>query len=314
MVGSSAHHGLSDPADRLPRHMVSTLFDILVSGLILGGLYALVAVGLSLQYGVGRVLNVSHGEFILVGALATWSLFTVWGISPVVALGVITPILFAIGYALDWWLFNDLRESSANEDHFEGRSLLASFGLVFVIQNLMLLSWGGELRGYSYLNIPVVIFGDRYGANRLLALGAAVVLSLLLYLFLKRTKLGKAIRAAAEAPDMAAALGINKRRVLALSFGLGAALAGLAGVLYSMMFLLQPAAGIGLTTVAIVVVVFGGLGSITGGLIGGFALGLVTAVVNFFDPSLSLITFYLIFMLLLVIRPAGIRGRQIHAD
>lgn len=294
--------------------MFANSLDILVTGLILGGLYAMVAVGLSLQYGVGRVLNVSHGQFIMVGALATWSLFTVLGISPVVTLGIITPILFAVGYGLDWWLFNDLRESSVNEDHFEGRSLLASFGLVFVIQNLTLLYWGGQQRGYTYLNTPVVILGDRYGANRLLALGVAVALSLVLYLLIKRTRLGKAIRAAAEAPEMASALGINKRRVLAISFGLGAALAGLAGVLYSMMFLLTPGAGIELTAVAIVVVVFGGLGSITGSLIGGFVLGLVTSVVNYIDPSLSLITFYLIFMLLLLIRPSGIRGRQIHAD
>lgn len=294
--------------------MLSTFLDILVTGLILGGLYALVAVGLSLQYGVGRVLNVSHGQFIMVGALATWSLFTVLGLSPVVALGVITPILFAVGFALDWWLFDDLRESSLNDDHFEGRSLLASFGLVFLIQNLMLLYWGGQQRGYTYLNTPVVILGDRYGANRLLALGVAVGLSLALYLLIKQTRLGRAIRAAAEAPDMAAALGINKRRVLAISFGLGAALAGLAGVLYSMMFLLTPGAGIELTAVAIVVVVFGGLGSITGSLIGGFVLGLVSSVVNFIDPSLSLITFYLIFMLLLLLRPSGIGGRQIHAD
>lgn len=294
--------------------MFANSLDILVTGLILGGLYAMVAVGLSLQYGVGRVLNVSHGQFIMVGALATWSLFTVLGISPVVTLGIITPIMFAVGYGLDWWLFNDLRESSVNEDHFEGRSLLASFGLVFVIQNLTLLYWGGQQRGYTYLNTPVVILGDRYGANRLLALGVAVALSLVLYLLIKRTRLGKAIRAAAEAPEMASALGINKRRVLAISFGLGAALAGLAGVLYSMMFLLTPGAGIELTAVAIVVVVFGGLGSITGSLIGGFVLGLVTSVVNYIDPSLSLITFYLIFMLLLLIRPSGIRGRQIHAD
>ncbi len=294
--------------------MFANFLDILVTGLILGGLYALVAVGLSLQYGVGRVLNVSHGQFILVGALITWSLFTALGISPVVTLGIITPTLFAVGYALDWWLFNDLRESSINEDHFEGRSLLASFGLVFVIQNLMLLYWGGQQRGYTYLNTPVEILGDRYGANRLLALGVAVGVSILLYLLIRRTRLGKGIRAAAESPEMASALGINKRRVLALSFGLGAALAGLAGVVYSMMFLLTPGAGIELTAVAIVVVVFGGLGSITGSLIGGFILGLVTSLVNFIDPSLSLITFYLIFMLLLLIRPSGLRGRQIHAD
>ena len=288
--------------------------DILVTGLILGGLYALIAVGLSLQYGVGRVLNVAHGEFIMAGALVTFSLFTVWEVRPVIALGIVTPALFAIGYALDWWLFNDLRKTSVNEEHFEGRSLLASFGFVFVIQNLMLIGWGGQYRGYTYLNTPVSILGNRYGANRLLALGVAVGVSLLLYVFIKRTRLGKAIRAAAEAPDMAAALGVNKRRVLAISFGLGAALAGLAGVLYSMMFQLSPTTGIELTIVAIVVVVFGGLGSIGGSLLGGFALGLVISLVNFIDPSLSLVAFYLIFILVLLFKPSGLFGRELHAD
>ncbi|MEE9185061.1 MAG: branched-chain amino acid ABC transporter permease [Acidimicrobiia bacterium] len=294
--------------------MIANASDILITGLILGGLYSLIAVGLSLQYGVGRVLNIAHGEFIMVGALATWSLFTVWDVRPVIAFGIITPALFAIGYALDWALFNDLRKTSVNEEHFEGRSLLASFGLVFVIQNLILIYWGGQLRGYSYLNTPVSILGNRYGANRLVALAVAVGVSLLLYVFIKRTRLGKAIRAAAEAPDMAAVLGVNKRRVLATSFGLGAALAGLAGVLYSMMFQLQPTTGIQLTIVAIVVVVFGGLGSIPGSLLAGFALGLVISFVNFLDPSLSLVAFYLIFILVLLFKPSGILGREVHAD
>ncbi len=294
--------------------MIANASDILITGLILGGLYSLIAVGLSLQYGVGRVLNIAHGEFIMVGALATWSLFTVWDVRPVIAFGIITPALFAIGYALDWALFNDLRKTSLNDEHFEGRSLLASFGLVFVIQNLILIYWGGQLRGYSYLNTPVSILGNRYGANRLVALAVAVGVSLLLYVFIKRTRLGKAIRAAAEAPDMAAVLGVNKRRVLATSFGFGAALAGLAGVLYSMMFQLQPTTGIQLTIVAIVVVVFGGLGSIPGSLLAGFALGLVISFVNFLDPSLSLVAFYLIFILVLLFKPSGILGREVHAD
>lgn len=294
--------------------IIDSAADILVTGLILGGLYALIAVGLSLQYGVGRVLNVAHGEFIMVGALATFSLFTVWEVRPVIALGVIAPVLFAIGYGLDWWLFNDLRGSSVNEEHFEGRSLLASFGLVFVMQNMILIYWGGQHRGYTYLNTPVSILGNRYGANRLLALAVAVGVSLALYVFIKRTRFGKAIRAAAESPDMAAALGVNKRRVLATSFGLGAALAGLAGVLYSMMFQLSPSTGIELTIVAIVVVVFGGLGSIGGSLLGGFTLGLVISFVNFIDPSLSIVAFYLIFILVLLFKPSGLFGRELHAD
>ncbi len=293
---------------------MGSVADIVITGLILGGLYALIAVGLSMQYGVGRVLNVAHGEFIMLGALVTFSLFTLWEIRPVIALGIVTPALFAIGYVLDWFLFHDLRKTSVNEDHFEGRSLLASFGLVFVIQNVLLITWGGRISGYTYLNTPVVILGNRYGANRLLALGVAVGVSLALYVFIRRTRLGKAIRAAAEAPDMASTLGVNKRRVLATSFGLGAALAGLAGVLYSMMFQLSPSTGIELTIVAIVVVVFGGLGSIVGSLLGGFALGMVISLVNFLDPSLSIVAFYLIFILVLLFKPSGILGRQVHAD
>jgi branched-chain amino acid transport system permease protein len=294
--------------------MIQNLIDIIITGLILGGIYALIAVGLSLQYGVGRVLNVSHGEFIMLGALATYSLYAVLGVSPLVSIAVISPALFVIGWLLDRTLVNYLRKTSISADAFSGRSLLASFGLLFVIQNLMLLIWGANLRGYTYLTASVSIFGAPYAVNRLLALGVAVGVSLIFYVFIRSTRLGKAIRAAAEDPATAQVIGVNIRQVLAVCFGLGAVLAGLAGALFSLMFELQPSKGIELTIVAIVVVVFGGLGSITGSLIGGFLLGLVTSVVNFIDPSLSLVAFYLIFILLLVFKPSGILGRQIHAD
>jgi branched-chain amino acid transport system permease protein len=294
--------------------MIESAVDIIISGLILGGVYALIAVGLSLQYGVGRVLNVSHGEFIILGALVTFSLFSDMGINPFVTIAVIAPAFFVVGYALDRTLFNDLRRTSISEDAFEGRSLLASFGLLFVIQNLMLIWWGANLMGYNYLSAPVSILGNRYGLNRVISLVVAVTVSLAFYVFIKGTRLGKAIRAAAESPDMAEVLGVNRRRVLGICFGLGAALAGLAGVLYSIMFDIQAGRGIELTIVAIVVVVFGGLGSITGSLIGGFVLGLVTSLVNFIDPSLSLVAFYLIFILVLLFKPSGILGRAIHAD
>jgi branched-chain amino acid transport system permease protein len=294
--------------------MIEGAIDVIITGLILGGLYALIAVGLSLQYGVGRVLNVSHGEFIILAALAAYSLYTVAGINPLVAITFVAPVLFAIGFGLDRTLFNDLRRTSFDEDHFEGRSLLVSFGLLFVIQNLMLLFWGAGLRGISVLSTPVEILGRRYGLNRLITLLVAVTVSIAFYLFIRHTRLGKAIRAAAERPDMAEALGVNRKRVLAICFALGAGLAGLAGILYSMMFEIQASRGIELTVVAIVVVVVGGLGSITGSLIGGFLLGLVISLVNFIDPSLSLVAFYLIFIVVLLVKPSGLLGRQIHAD
>jgi branched-chain amino acid transport system permease protein len=288
--------------------------DIVITGLILGGIYALIAVGLSLQYGVGRVLNVAHGEFIILGALITYSLYTSGGLNPLLAIVILGPTLFLVGYGLDRSIFNELRRSSVNDDAFEGRSLLVSFGLLFVVQNLMLLFWGAGLRGYRFLNTPVELLGRRYGLNRIVALVVAVTVSVGFYLFIRHTRLGKGIRAAAESPDMAEALGVNRRVVLALCFGLGAALAALAGVLYSMMFEIQASRGIELTVVAIVVVVVGGLGSITGSLLGGFVLGLVIAVVNYFDPSLSLVAFYLIFSVVLLVKPSGLLGRRIHAD
>lgn len=292
--------------------MFVNLLDIVISGLILGGIYALIAVGLSLQYGVGRVLNVSHGEFIMLGAFATYSLYVLFGISPLLSIIIVGPVLFTIGYLIHRTIFQYMRNTSASVEAFSGRSLLASFGLLFVMQNLMLIIWGSDLKGYSYLNSSVSIFNTLYAVNRLVALLVAVSVSFAFYIFITRTRLGKAIRAAAEDPAMAQVVGVNIKQVLAICFGLGALLAGLAGVLISLIFELQSSMGLEFTIVAIVVVVFGGLGSITGSLIGGFILGLVTSLVNFIDPSLSLVAFYLIFMVLLLVKPSGILGRQIN--
>jgi branched-chain amino acid transport system permease protein len=290
------------------------LLNILIPGLILGGIYALIAAGLSLQYGVGRVLNVSHGEFIILGALITASLFTTAGINPFLVIVIVTPVFFGIGFGIDRTMFNELRRTSPNDDAFEGRSLLASFGVLFIVQNLMLMYWGPNIIGYSYLTTSVTILGQRYGLNRVTALVVSVVVCIGFFAFIRWTRLGKAIRASAEVPEIADALGVSRKLVMATCFGLGTALAGLAGVLYSLMFDLQGSRGIELTIIAIVVVVFGGLGSITGSLIGGFALGLLISMVNYFDPSLSLVAFYLVLILVLLLKPSGILGRQLHAD
>lgn len=289
----------------------ANVLDILVTGLIIGGLYALIAVGLSLQYGVVRVLNVAHGEFIMIGAFLTFALFTQLGINPFLAGPIVGLVLLVFGYLLHITLFQHLRDTSSSMDLFSGRSLLASFGILFILQNLMLIVWGSTIQGYTFMRTPVSIFGASYSANRLFALGLAIVATLAFYLFIMKTRPGKAIRGAAEDPAMAQVLGVDIRQLLAIAFGLGAFLAGISGVLISMMFELQPTSGLEYTIIAIVVVVFGGLGSITGSLIGGFILGLFTSLVNFIDPSLSLIAFYLIFMLLLLVKPSGILGKEI---
>jgi len=289
--------------------VIVTVLDIVIGGLIMGGIYALIAVGLSLQYGVGRVLNVSHGEFIMFGAFITYSLYLLFGISPLVSLIICGPFLFIIGFILHRTLFQYLRNTSESIDIFEGNSLLASFGLLFIIQNVAILIWKAQIRGYSYLTSSVNLWGAIFPANRLIALLFALVISLAFYIFLTRTRLGKAIRAAAEDSAMAGLMGVNIHRVLAICFGLGALMAGFAGPLISMTYEITPTMGLGYTIIAMLVVVLGGLGSITGSLIGGFILGLIGSIVTYIDAALALIAYYVIFIILLLVRPTGILGK-----
>jgi branched-chain amino acid transport system permease protein len=289
--------------------VLGAVLDVVIGGLITGGIYALIAVGLSLQYGVGRVLNISHGEFIMIGAFATYSLYTVLGINPLISLAICGPALFFIGFFIHRTLFESLREKSESIEAFADSSLLASFGLLFIIQNIALIIWKADIRGYTYLDFSANIFGAVFEGNRLVALLFAVVISLAFYMFLTRTRLGKAIRAAAEDPTTAQVMGVNIHRVLAICFGLGALMAGFAGVLISMMYEMRPTMGLEYTIIAIIVVVLGGLGSITGSLIGGFVLGLIGSIVNYVDPGLSLVAYYLIFIILLLVKPTGIFGK-----
>ncbi|MBN1103850.1 MAG: branched-chain amino acid ABC transporter permease [Deltaproteobacteria bacterium] len=289
--------------------MVATILDVVIAGLLMGGIYALIAVGLSLQYGVARVLNIAHGEFIMLGAFITWSLYTLLGFSPLLSLAFCGPIVFIIGYILYKTLFTRIRTSSATPAAFEGNSMLACFGLLFIIQNVAILIWGADIKGYSYLAFPVSFGGAKFAANRLVTLAFAVVIGLVFYLFLARTRLGKAIRAAAQDPAAAGLMGVNISRVLALCFGFGALMAGISGTLLSMSYKIQPTMGLEYTMIALIVIVLGGLGSIPGSFIGGFLLGLVGSVVTYLQPGLSLVAYYVIFMLLLLAKPTGILGK-----
>ena len=288
---------------------IVTILDVVIAGLLLGGIYALIAVGLSLQYGVGRVLNVSHGEFIMLGAFATWSLYTLFGVNPLLSLVICGPVVFLIGFSLHKTLFRSLLNSSVSLDIFESRSLLASFGLLFIIQNLAILGWGADMKGYSYLAYGVNLGGAIFSANRLVTLLFAIAIGLVFYLFLARTRMGKAIRAAAQDRATAGLMGVNINQVLALCFGFGAAMAGIAGLLLSMSYPINVAMGLEYTIIAFIVVVLGGMGSIPGSFIGGFILGLIGSLVTYFEPSLSLVAYYVLFILLLLVRPTGIMGK-----
>jgi branched-chain amino acid transport system permease protein len=285
------------------------ILDIVIAGLLMGGIYALVAVGLSLQYGVARVLNIAHGEFIMVGAFITWSLYTIAGINPLVSLVICGPTVFIIGYILYRVVFTRLRTSSASQAAFESNSMLACFSLLFIIQNVAILIWGADIKGYSYLAFPVNFGGVIFAANRLVILAFALVIGVAFYYFLSRTRMGKAIRAAAQDTRVAGLMGININQVLALCFGFGTLMAGLGGTLISMSYKIEPSMGLEYTIIALIVIVLGGLGSIPGSFIGGFILGLVGSIVTYIEPGLALVAYYVIFMLLLLARPTGILGK-----
>jgi branched-chain amino acid transport system permease protein len=290
--------------------MLVTLLDVIIAGLLLGGIYALIAVGLSLQYGVARVLNVAHGEFIMIGAFVTWTLYTQFGINPLISLALSGPLVFVIGFLLYKVLFARLRASSATPAAYEGNSMLACFGLLFIIQNLAIITWGAEIKGYSFWAVSVKFAGAVFSLNRLITLGFAVVICIVFYLFLARTRLGKAIRAASQDATTAGLMGVNINQVLALCFGFGAMMAGLGGTLISLSYQIQPTMGFEYTMIALIVIVLGGLGSIPGSFVGGLLLGLVGSIVTYIEPGLSLVAYYVLFMILLLVKPTGILGKS----
>jgi branched-chain amino acid transport system permease protein len=284
------------------------LRDIIITGLLLGGIFALVSVGFSLQYGVGRVLNVAHGEFIMIGAFVTfWLAGSTVGMNPLLTIVVTAPLMFVIGWLVHATLFRQLMRTSPTLDVFEGKSMLASFGLLYVVQNIARIIWGSQTYQVTYLNRTIT--SAQIPLNRLVALGVVIVVSAAFWVFLARTRMGKAIRSAAQDPTTAGLMGVNINRVLAVCFGLGLAMAGIAGTLISTLYSMQTSMGLQYTVIAMIVVVLGGLGSITGAMIGGVILGVVSQVVTYFQPTMTFIAYYLIFIILLLARPKGILGR-----
>ncbi len=250
------------------------LLDVVIGGFTTGGIYALVALGLNLQYGLMRVLNVAHGEFLMLGAYVTFSLHTGWGVNPLLTLLITGPTAFAVGLVLHRLLYAPLLAGEAAES-LESRSLLLSFGLMFVLQNAALLIWSADLRGYSYLAIPLRWLGTVFPANRVLAAAIALALGVAFYLYLRYSLTGKAVRALMQEPEGAQLMGIQTSRIHGLCFGAGIAMSAVTGSLVSMLFELTPFMGLPYTVTALVVVILGGLGNMLGCLMAGLLLGLV---------------------------------------
>lgn len=285
------------------------LLDIIIAGLVMGGIYALAAVGLNLQYGVVRVLNMAYGEFIMVGGFIGFWMFTLYNINPILSLIICIPTMYILGWVVHRFVFQPIRSKSENINKFAGYSILASYGLIFIMQSLAVLAWGGRIKAYSFLSEPVEIFGSIFEANRLVAFAASIVLSLVFYVLLRITRIGKAVRAIAQDAESASLVGINVDSLYGHTFAIGAVLAGMAGVILSTMFPVSATMGFQYTVIAIVIIVLGGLGNILGSLIGGLFLGLIGAVVLTLQPGLVMVAFYVMFLAILLIKPTGILGR-----
>jgi len=279
------------------------------TGLVLGGMYALIAMGLTLQYGVARIMNLAHGELMIAAAFAAFWLFTATGVSPLVGLLLVVPAAFAISWAIYRVLLTPLVRRAPNRDALEVDSILATFGMLFVIQGVMLVMFGGAYYSYSFLAFPVTIAGATVAANRLLALAFAAVIGLALYLYLTRTRLGTAVRAVAVDPSSAPLVAIDVRATAALAFAFGGALVAAGGVLVSMFLTFNANIGVVFTMKALIVVIMGGVGNLLGCLVAGLILGLAeTFVATWVDPGLTLATTYAIFLIILLVRPQGLFG------
>ena len=281
--------------------------ELIASGLITGGIYALVALGLNLQYGLMRILNIAHGEFLMVGAYLTWMAQSTWGLSPLWMIPLSFAAMMALGMAIHALCFRRLSATSPNLDIFEARGLMVAFGLMFLVQNFASYMWGGDLRGYDYLTDPVK-FGDaQFAGNKLLVFGLALVFSLALMLVLRFTLLGKGVRALMQSPTGAQLVGIDTKRLHPLMFGVGLGLSGVAGCLLSMAYTITPSMGEPYTVTALIVITLGGFGSMGGALAGGLLLGVVEALgMHFTNPSLKALLSYGIFIAVLLLRPRGL--------
>lgn len=286
------------------------LLDALISGLTLGGMYALIALGLNLQYGVARILNLSYGEMLIAGSLFAWALHETAGISPLLGLLLALPLAALAGLAIYRLLLVPLVRRATSAAALEADSLLGTFGLLFVFQGLMLVSVGGGYLGYAYLSVPIEFLGITVAGNRLLALAIALALGALAWWLLTRTRAGTAIRAVATDPAAAELVAIDVPRIATAAFVLGTLLAVTAGVLVSMFLTFSVTLGVVFTMKALIVVIMGGIGHMGGTVLAGLMLGLVESLVaTFIDPGLTLAANYALFLAVLLWRPTGLFGR-----
>ncbi len=290
--------------------MPAPIAQSLASGILVGALYGLAAVGLSLVFGVTKILNVAHGELLMLGGYASFWLFTLMGVDPFAGVPLSMFALVLVGLIVYQLLFSRLIKLPT-EDKIRN-SLLIGFGLGLILQNVALRLWTADNRGImtSYAGATLTLLGVRLPYVRVASLVIAFVFLLALQLFLQRTYTGKAIRATAQDWEAATLMGINVQNVYRLSFVLGAALAGAAGTLVAVGYSVEPVMGMHWTLKSLIVLVLGGIGSIAGTLVGGLILGVTESVAALWISNYRHVVGLAIFILVLLIRPQGLFGAK----
>jgi branched-chain amino acid transport system permease protein len=287
------------------------LAQIIVNGLLLGGLYGIASIGFSMVWGVMGIINLAHGSFIMVGAYVSYLAFSRFGIDPFVSVPLSMVTLFVLGYAVQRLLLNRLMRTSLL------LSLVLTFGLDLVLVNLCLLLFSADLRSVntSYSGSSLEIGNFLVPYVRLAAFVLALVLAGGFYLFLNRTKAGQAILATALDKEVARLMGIDPYQVYALTAGAGAALAGAAGSLGSMLFPISPSMGVTFIGSVFVITVLGGIGSIEGAVLAGMVYGLIQSfAASFLGVSYQTLVAFAMFLLILVLRPQGLLGKRFYGE
>ncbi len=286
------------------------LIQTIVNGLLLGGIYAVVALGFSLVWGVMSVINVSHGAFVMLGAFLTYWLFVWFGLDPFLGAPLAMLATFGLGYAVQKYLINLIVRAPIY------MTLILTFGLNLLIVNVALLVWSADLRSVTtpYSGQGLVLGGIIIPYSRAGTLAAALLATAALFAFMGRTRTGNAIRATRMDIEAAEGVGVRIDRIYALTFAIGAALAGLAGGLISATLPISPVMGLSYTGKAFVVTALGGLGNMTGALVGGIVLGLVeTMGATFLGPGYQDAIGYAMLVVILVLRPSGLVGKAHYA-
>jgi branched-chain amino acid transport system permease protein len=279
----------------------------LIIGVLLGGVYALMASGQTLIFGIMKVVNLAQGAFVIASAYLAYTLFTEWGIDPFVAVLITTPVMFVLGAGAQWLFLRPLRREDASE-----LSLLITFALALLIEGTLSVSYSTTFRtiSTSYANSSVQLGSYSVSVVRLYGFLLSVVILGLLYVLLQRTRFGRAIRATVQNPESAALLGVDAPRIQALGFGLGTATAAAAGSIFGLLYPFNSGSHYDLISVLLSVVLLGGLGSIGGAVVGGLALGVISSVAAVaWSPTWSGMTFFVALLLVLLLRPQGLFGR-----